>query len=153
MIYLYIILTLNFLWLSILTFAFFKILFHYKKLTRGAENENLMGVWEKCLEKGNRNEANIKSLTQGLDNLREKSRLHVQKVGLTRFNPFNDAGGNQSFALTLLDENGDGMVLSSLHGRGLTRVYAKPVKQFTSQGFDFSQEEQDAVLIAKDAKH
>jgi len=130
MIYLYIILTLNFLWLSILTFAFFKILFHYKKLTRGAENENLMGVWEKCLEKGNRNEANIKSLTQGLDNLREKSRLHVQK-----------------------DENGDGMVLSSLHGRGLTRVYAKPVKQFTSQGFDFSQEEQDAVLIAKDAKH
>jgi hypothetical protein len=48
-----------------------------------------------------------------------------QRVGLVRFNPFEDTGGNQSFALALLDGHGNGVVLSSLHARTGTRVYAK----------------------------
>jgi hypothetical protein len=52
----------------------------------------------------------------------------VQRVGLVRFNPFEDTGGDQSFALALLDADGDGVVLSSLHTRTATRFYAKPVK-------------------------
>ena len=50
-----------------------------------------------------------------------------QRVGLVRFNPFEDTGGNQSFALALLDAEGNGWVLSSLHARTGTRVYAKPI--------------------------
>jgi hypothetical protein len=49
-------------------------------------------------------------------------------VGLVRYNTFEDTGGNQSFALALLDANGDGWVLSSLHARATTRVYAQVVK-------------------------
>jgi hypothetical protein len=52
----------------------------------------------------------------------------VQRVGLVRFNPFDDTGGDQSFALALLDAGGDGVVVSSLHSRSGTRFYAKPVK-------------------------
>lgn len=52
----------------------------------------------------------------------------VQRVGLVRFNPFDDTGSDQSFALALLDAGGDGVVLSSLHSRTATRFYAKPVK-------------------------
>ena len=54
--------------------------------------------------------------------------LAVQRVGLVRFNPFDDTGGDQSFALALLDAGGDGVVVSSLHTRTANRFYAKPVK-------------------------
>ena len=50
-----------------------------------------------------------------------------QRVGLVRYNPFEDTGGNQSFALAMLDANGDGWILSSLHARSGTRVYAKAI--------------------------
>jgi len=51
----------------------------------------------------------------------------IAHVGLVRFNPFDDTGGNQSFALALLDANADGVVLSSLHSRAATRVYVKAI--------------------------
>ena len=51
-----------------------------------------------------------------------------QRVGLVRFNPFEDTGGNQSFALALLDAEGNGWVLSSLHARTGTRIYAKAIR-------------------------
>ena len=51
----------------------------------------------------------------------------MQRVGLVRYNPFEETGGNQSFALAMLDADGDGWVLSSLHARAGTRVYAKAV--------------------------
>lgn len=46
---------------------------------------------------------------------------------LNKFNPFSDTGGDQSFVLTLLDDHQDGFILTSLHGRGVTRFYAKKV--------------------------
>ena len=55
-------------------------------------------------------------------------RRSFQRVGLVRYNPFEETGGNQSFALALLDAGGDGWVLSSLHARSGTRVYVKAIK-------------------------
>ena len=57
--------------------------------------------------------------------LEAAQRRAFQRVGLVRYNPFEETGGNQSFALALLDAEGDGWVLSSLHARSGTRVYAK----------------------------
>jgi hypothetical protein len=68
-------------------------------------------------------------------------------VGLVRFNPFEDTGGNQSFALALLDGRGDGFVVSSLHARAGTRVYAKAVTDGRSDGA-LSEEESDALRRA-----
>ena len=57
----------------------------------------------------------------------EQGRHAVQHVGLVRFNPFEDTGSNQSFALALLDEDDNGIILSSLHSRQATRLYLKAV--------------------------
>jgi hypothetical protein len=69
------------------------------------------------------------------------------RVGLVRFNPFEDTGGNQSFALALLDGRGDGFVVSSLHARAGTRVYAKSIARGTSEAA-LSNEEAEAVKQA-----
>ncbi|MGH2476204.1 MAG: DUF4446 family protein, partial [Candidatus Limnocylindrales bacterium] len=70
-----------------------------------------------------------------------------QRVGLVRFNPFEDTGGNQSFALALLDSDGNGWVLSSLHARSGTRVYAKVITGGRAEGA-LSEEESAAVKQA-----
>ena len=74
-------------------------------------------------------------------------RRAFQRVGLVRYNPFEETGGNQSFALALLDAAGDGWVLSSLHARSGTRVYAKAIKAGRGDGA-LSEEETAAIRQA-----
>lgn len=71
----------------------------------------------------------------------------VQHVGLVRYNPFQETGGDQSFAVALLDSKGDGIVVSSLHSRTMTRFYARPIKGGTAQ-LSLSEEEAKAVQQA-----
>jgi hypothetical protein len=79
--------------------------------------------------------------------LTEQSATSIQHVGLVRFNPFEDTGSDQSFAIALLDDRRDGIVISSLHGRSNTRVFAKPVEGGTSS-HTLSDEETQAIRIA-----
>ncbi|HEY4502117.1 MAG TPA: DUF4446 family protein [Candidatus Paceibacterota bacterium] len=76
----------------------------------------------------------------------------VSGVGVVRFNPFESTGqgGNQSFALTLLDEGGQGVVLSTLYARDRVGVYAKPLLAFTST-YELSDEEKASVEKAREA--
>ena len=74
----------------------------------------------------------------------------VQRVGLVRFNPFSDTGGDQSFSIALLDGEGDGLVISSLFSRNETRVFAKPIQAGQSK-YNLTEEEQQAILLASDA--
>ena len=74
-------------------------------------------------------------------------RRAFSRVGLVRYNPFEDTGGNQSFALALLDDHGDGFVMSSLHARNQTRVYAKGVRAGQPDSA-MSSEEQEALRTA-----
>jgi len=72
----------------------------------------------------------------------------VQWVGMVRYNPFRDTGGNQSFAIALADAHGDGIILSSLHRRDLTRVYAKPLLGWKST-HPLTEEELEAIEVAR----
>jgi hypothetical protein len=74
-------------------------------------------------------------------------RRAFQRFGLIRFNPFEDTGGNQSFAVAVVDANGDGFVLSSLHARGGTRVFAKSLTAGKAEA-SLSAEEAEAVRQA-----
>jgi len=67
------------------------------------------------------------------------------KINLTRFNPFSDVGGNQSFILVILDNANCGVIITSLHNRDNTRIYAKQIKN--GQGFQstLSREEKSAL--------
>ena len=116
-------------------------------ITRGSDGRSLESVLEHHLEK-------VFAMSRELDDVAARTaileaaqRKAIQRVGLVRYNPFEDTGGNQSFALALLDATGDGWVLSSLHARGGTRVYAKAIRDGRSdQGL--SAEETAAIAQA-----
>ncbi len=76
-----------------------------------------------------RDAAMLDVLQTALRELELRQNHSFQSVGLVRFNPFTDMGGDQSFAISIVDSYGDGFVMSSLHGRTATRVYAKTVRR------------------------
>lgn len=82
-----------------------------------------------------------------MKSLESRAQKSIQHVGVVRFNPFQDAGGDQSFAVALLDEGRDGVVISSLYSRDGVRVYAKPIMGGTSS-YQLSEEEQRAIQEA-----
>jgi hypothetical protein len=79
--------------------------------------------------------------------LESRSRGSLQHIGLVRFNPFEDTGSDQSFAIALLDDERSGIVVSSLHGRDGTRIFAKPIHSGQAS-HSLSAEEQKALGIA-----
>ncbi len=72
----------------------------------------------------------------------------VQGYGLVRYNAFGEVGGDQSFSVALVDERGNGVMLSGLHGRDDTRVYAKQLTQWRSS-HSLGAEEQQALTKAR----
>jgi uncharacterized protein DUF4446 len=97
-------------------------------LTRGAGGHDLEAVLDAHLDKVYAVARELDELTARAAVLEAAQRRAFQRAGLVRFNPFEETGGNQSFALALLDAAGNGWVLSSLHARSGTRVYAKAIK-------------------------
>lgn len=83
-----------------------------------------------------------------MEEMNHRLRRSIQGVETVRFNPFNDAGGNQSFATALLNEEGDGVVISSLYSRDKVSIYSKPVRSHESE-FPLTKEENDALAKAK----
>ena len=96
-------------------------------LTRGEEGRSLEAVLDAHLDKVFAVARDLDELAARMAVLEAAQRRAFQRVGLVRYNPFEETGGNQSFALALLDATGDGWVLSSLHARSGTRVYAKAI--------------------------
>lgn len=82
-----------------------------------------------------------------LTRLYKDNRQNLQKVGFLRFNPFDDAGGNISFVLAMLNAKDEGVVISSLHGRDGTRIYAKEVLAGKSES-KLTDEEIEAIKNA-----
>lgn len=89
----------------------------------------------------------LQDLDTRMGEARERLRLSVQNVGIVRFNPFRDAGGDQSFCIALLDERKNGVVISSLYSRDGVRVYGKPVAGGAST-YQLSNEELEAIQKA-----
>jgi len=74
-----------------------------------------------------------------------KLKGNLSRVQLSRYNPYNDTGGDQSFSLALLDDQGNGIVLTSLHARSGTRVFAKSIHLGKGSKYQLSEEEQQVV--------
>lgn len=71
----------------------------------------------------------------------------VRHVGLVRYDAFEDVGGRLSFSCAMLDDNGHGVVVTSINGRQDTRVYAKPITDGKSP-YNLSIEEEEAIRQA-----
>jgi hypothetical protein len=119
----------------------------YRDLVRGQDggtlHDRLVGSAEQAVRATDRmNE--MEAMHAVID---QRTRRSLQHIGLVRFNPFDDTGSDQSFAIALLDDQRDGIVLSSLHGRTNTRLFAKPVADGASP-HNLSDEETQAIRIA-----
>jgi len=89
----------------------------------------------------------VQDLSGRLPVAETRSTLSLQRVGVVRFNPFEDTGGQQSFALAMLDARGSGVVISSLHSRQATRVYLKQITEGKSDT-QLGNEEAEAIRQA-----
>ncbi len=116
-------------------------------LTRGEDGRDLAGVLDAHLASvvavGGRQDA-LEGRIAALDAQAGRS---VQGVGFVRFNTFEDTGGNQSFALALVDPRGDGVIVSSLHARNQTRLYGRALRDGAADG-PLSPEEDEALRFA-----
>ncbi len=118
------------------------------KFTKGANGSNLESLI-------NQHQVTLKNLESDRDTHREDIRnlkldimKTLQRIGVVRFNPFKDMGGNQSFAIALIDKNNDGLVLSSLYTRERVNVFAKPIENGISI-FPLTKEEEEAIKQAQ----
>ncbi len=91
----------------------------------------------------------IANLSKTCDTIIEEGKFHIQKVGLLRFNPFKETGGDQSFILSLLDKQDNGIVLSGLYSRTGMRWYAKKIKEGKGLEHTLSEEEKEAIRQAR----
>lgn len=100
-------------------------------------------------------EKNIDQLNKAKNNIEKdinvinaKLKKSIRGLGIIRFNPFSDQGSNQSFAIGMLNEEGDGVVFSSLYSRERMSVFAKPIKNHKSE-YELSAEEKEALKKAE----
>ncbi len=114
---------------------------------KGRKTQDLEGVIAEQLKRMKKTENDVKELFEWNEKLQKIADISIQKVGVVRFNPFKDVGGDQSFAIALLDNNNNGVVISSLYSREGTRVYTKPIENGTSS-YHLSEEEKQAIQKA-----
>lgn len=119
------------------------------RLTRGSDGSDLGAALDGHVDKVYAVANELDELAARMAVLEAAQRRAFQRVGLVRYNPFEETGGNQSFALALLDAAGDGWVLSSLHARSGTRVYAKAI---TAGRGDAALSEEESAAIAQATK-
>lgn len=136
------------IWLIILSTVLYKIFALFNKLTKDVHTTDLKSVLEKVLDQGVRNQKIISELAKNLNTLETEGKLHVQKVGLVRFNPFKELGGDHSFSLAILNGEGTGVIITSLHTRDRTRVYMKDIKLGKSET-ELSEDEKRALTKAR----
>jgi hypothetical protein len=124
-----------------------------ESLTRGGDESSLEDVLGSHLDQVRKVVRAVEGLSARTTSVERDLLGAFSRVGLVRFNPFEgDTGGNQSFAVALLDGRGDGFVVSSLHARAVTRMYAKAIAAGASEAA-LSDEESQALgqALAKPA--
>jgi hypothetical protein len=92
--------------------------------------------------------ADVLGLRQEVAALTAESRRTFRHLAVVRYDAFGDMGGRLSWSLALLDDSGDGVVLTSIHGRSEARTYAKSVSGWASDA-QLSPEEDEAIASAR----
>ncbi len=136
------------LWLLIITILLTRMLLHYARLTSDVSKKDLVSSLNHLIAVSERNSKDIESLTVNLNAEITENKKHLQRLGFKRYNPFTDTGGDQSFTAAFLDDLGDGIMISSLHSRENTRLYAKKVAGGKVSAQSLSSEEQEVIKQA-----
>jgi hypothetical protein len=116
----------------------------WANLLDGARGESLEAVLQNALRENMALQDRLGEAEGRIKDLEKRMEKAKRHLGVVRFDAFEEVGGNQSFALALYDDNGDGAVINSLVGRNDCRVYAKPLQGGRSDR-NLSQEERRAI--------
>lgn len=119
-----------------------------KDLSRGAKGASLEDIISENNKAIRKNREVLSQHTNAVAQLQNDIQSAFQNIGVIRFNPFKDTGGNQSFAIALLNNKNDGVIISSLYTRERVNVFAKPITNGTSE-FKLTAEEQQALQQAQ----
>lgn len=136
------------LWLGILTYYLWKESSFLKSLFPKSGERDIRHKFEEVLEDLSNFKGDLGAVKSKITELEKGNLGHIHRVKLLRFNPFDDTGGNMSFVVALLDNLGNGVVVSSLHGRSGTRIFAKGVREGKADKNQFSKEE---ITVIKEA--
>lgn len=127
----------SFLWLGTLEWRL-------RKLFRGRAMGSLEHLMQEMVQELEHAAQKHTEVDEALAHIETRLRQSAQNVGLVRFNPYSDGGGDQSFALAVLNEHQNGFTISSLFHRDGTRIYAKPIIKSNST-YPLSAEEREAI--------
>lgn len=120
-----------------------------KRLGNGNNLDEMLKAYLAEVDAIKKDNAEIKNYYTKLD---QDLASCIQKVGLVRYNAFENVGSDLSFAVALLDGNDNGVVLNGLYGSESSNIYAKPIKNKKSS-YQLSQEEEYALEIAEQTKN
>lgn len=125
-------------WNVALSYLLWRLAREFQKISKGIDKENLKEIL-----------TGLDKAKKKLSELEEANKFCFQKASLVKFNPFSELGGDQSFSLALLDDNDQGIVITSLHGRQATRIYTKLIGD---DKVKLSEEEKKAIKQASKTK-
>ncbi len=142
-----------------LLIGFMMMLIRFSKLNRRyhdfmrklGDGENLEEDLQAYMSRVEEVERHNKKTSTHVKQIDQELKKCIQKVGMVRYSAFKDTGSDLSFALALLDENKDGVVLNGIYSREMSNIYAKPVEQGKST-YTLSEEETQAIEKAIQAE-
>ncbi len=137
------------IWLTVLTVLVIQSVSHYNRLSNGITKKGLQEVLDAILRTLQTVRGKTENLERVVEALGTDGELHIQRIGIIRFNPFADTGGAQSFVIALLDKMNNGIVMTSLYGRSSNRWYVKELVSGKGKDITLSKEEESAIDKAK----
>ncbi len=120
----------------------------YVKFMSGAGEGNMEQLIEECLKQVNEVKQKNREIENQINHIERNLLQAIQKVGIIRFNAFENMGGDFSFSIALLDSNDNGIVMTVLHSRENSSAYAKPIIGGKSR-YTLSAEEIQAIEQAR----
>ncbi len=110
-------------------------------------NQDIGAVLAEQIQKLRNQEKISKEIFDEIARLQRISSKSLQKIGIKRYSPFPDVGGDQSFSIVLLDSKNNGFIMTSHFGRDFNRVYAKPISKGECR-YSLSQKEKETIAEA-----
>ncbi len=120
----------------------------YNRFMNGLSDRNMEELLETCLNSVNSVNAKNRDIELKINEIERNLIQCIQKVGIVRFNAFDNVGSDLSFAIALLDDNDSGVVISGIYARDSSSTYAKPIESGKSK-YSLSAEEIQAIEIAR----
>lgn len=142
-----------FIWLGVLSFLIWRESKFLKSLFPKEGERDIRKKFGELFESVEDFKEDLGKLEKKLTEVEGDGLKHIQRVALLRYNPYEDTGGDQSFSAAILDAKGTGFVITSLHARSGTRVFAKPVGEGKSGKYQFSEDEEKVVEKALKKKN